>query len=153
MTYPAPARQAGFSLIELMIAILIVGIIAAFAIPNYSRSVRRAERTDARAALVDAQALQERYFFAYNTYLNASNFSSAYSGTDSPDGYFIIKSENDISCPVASCYKLSAERQTAGLDDACYKFYLDSKGIRSASKRQSDGTLAAADAAEKCWDR
>lgn len=53
-------RVAGFTLIELMIVIVIVGILAAIAYPSYQNSVRKSRRADAHAAISALQQGQER---------------------------------------------------------------------------------------------
>ncbi|HUO82577.1 MAG TPA: type IV pilin protein [Gammaproteobacteria bacterium] len=60
----------GFSLIELMIALLIVAIVAAIAIPGYRNYVMRANRNDATAALMKIAAAQEKFYLQNNTYTN-----------------------------------------------------------------------------------
>jgi len=52
----------GFTLIELMITVAIVGIIAAIALPNYTEYVKRASRAEAASALLDAANKQEQFF-------------------------------------------------------------------------------------------
>ena len=54
-------HQKGFSLVELMIVVAIVGIIASFAYPSYEEYVTRSKRSDAMAALVQASQAMERY--------------------------------------------------------------------------------------------
>ncbi len=51
----------GFTLIELMIVVAILGIIAAIAYPSYVESVRKARRADAISALLQVQMDQEKY--------------------------------------------------------------------------------------------
>jgi type IV pilus assembly protein PilE len=58
----------GFTLIELMIVITIIGIIAAIAVPSYNDYVLRAKRSEGRAALLDAAARQERVYSDNNQY-------------------------------------------------------------------------------------
>ena len=55
-------RQGGFTLIELMITVAIIGILAAVAYPAYTEQVAKGRRADARVRLVAAQQWMERYY-------------------------------------------------------------------------------------------
>ena len=59
----------GFTLIELMIVVAVVGILAAIAYPSYQEYVRKAKRAEGRTALVELLQQQERYMTQNNTYL------------------------------------------------------------------------------------
>ncbi len=61
-------HSAGFTLIELMIVVIIVGVLAAIAIPQYQNYVLRSNRTEGQALLTEAAARQERFFTQNNTY-------------------------------------------------------------------------------------
>ena len=61
-------RQQAFTLIELMIAVAIVGVLAAVAYPTYQNSVQKSRRADAQAALVELAGFMEQKFTEYNTY-------------------------------------------------------------------------------------
>ena len=61
----------GFTLIELMVAIAIIGILAAIAFPSYQDSVRKSKRAEGKAALLDLQNRLERYFIDRNSYATA----------------------------------------------------------------------------------
>lgn len=61
-------RVTGFTLIEVMIVVAIVGILAAIAYPSYVDSVRKGKRADGRAALTNLLQQQERYSTQNNTY-------------------------------------------------------------------------------------
>lgn len=56
-----PAGLRGFSLIELMIAVAVAGILAALATPGFMEPLRKARRLDAVTALADVQLAQERW--------------------------------------------------------------------------------------------
>lgn len=61
-------RIAGFTLVELMIVVAIVGILAGIAYPSYIDSVRKGKRAEGRAAVTSLLQQQERYFTQNNTY-------------------------------------------------------------------------------------
>jgi len=69
---PVPRQdQAGFTLVELMLAVIVVAVLAAVALPSYQAAVRKGKRSEAFAALSAVQQAQERW---------RSN-NSAYTGT------------------------------------------------------------------------
>ena len=61
-------KHSGFSLLELLVVLVIVGILASVAYPSYVDSVRKANRSEAIAELQNILAAQERYFLANRTY-------------------------------------------------------------------------------------
>lgn len=71
-----PSR--GFSLIELMMVVAIVGILMAVALPSYRSYVERGDRASARSTLMEANQFMERYYATNNRY------STAADGTGSP---------------------------------------------------------------------
>lgn len=66
-------REAGFSLIELMIVVAIIGIIAAIAYPSYVDNVRQTRRATAQADLMELAQWMERQYAADFSYLEGGN--------------------------------------------------------------------------------
>ena len=66
------ALMKGFTLLEVMIVVAIIGILAAIAYPSYDEYVKRGNRSEGMAQLNDIAARQERYYAQTHTYVSAS---------------------------------------------------------------------------------
>jgi type IV pilus assembly protein PilE len=66
-------RQAGFTLVELMITVAIVGILAAVAYPSYAEYVRRTARADAQSDMAENVQFLERVYTSNNRYDRTMN--------------------------------------------------------------------------------
>lgn len=69
----------GFSLIELMIVVVIVGVLAAVALPSYRNHLIKASRSAVQTELLDLASIQEKIFLNSNNY--SPNVATAYNGT------------------------------------------------------------------------
>ena len=127
----------GFTLVELMIVVAIVGILAAIAYPAYSQYILKSRRTDARNAVLDLASRQERFFSVNNTY----------STSPAALGYGATASTFPVSVSVSgqSYYNLTATISSAPAgfvgtatpvlpqtaDTKCYSFQVDQSGAQS----------------------
>lgn len=145
-------RAAGFSLIELMMAVLIVGVLASIAMPAYNGQVRKTRRTEARTALLDLAAREERFMAANNTY-TADPAALGYTAFNVPvsNGYYKLNTPTDVSGGTATTpatFTLTAA-PIAGKgqdkDKECATFVVDQTGKRSS--KDSGGH----DSTDTCW--
>lgn len=122
-------EQRGFSLIELMIVIALIGILAAIAIPNYQNYLVRSKRTAAEAFMLDVSGLQERYRLDNRTYTNDLDDLGVQAPPEVDDNYTIA-----ITL-VAPGYTITATPKGAQLaaDVDCGVLTLTSVGAKSAS--------------------
>lgn len=80
----------GFTLIELVIAVAVVGILAAIAYPSYQAQMQKSRRAEAKAALVAAAVQLERYFTERNTYATATLGTTGVYPAQSEHGYYTL---------------------------------------------------------------
>lgn len=116
----------GFTLIELMIAVAIVGLLAAIALPSYSSYVLRTRRTDAMAALTQAQTTIERCYAANFTYLTPAPCAAP--PAISSKGFYTV-----AAVGTATTYTLTATTSGSQIaDKTCTKMVIDQTNTMTA---------------------
>jgi type IV pilus assembly protein PilE len=145
---------AGFTLIELMIALAVVAILAAVALPSYLDSVRKGRRSEAISAIAAVQQAQERARSNFTSYCDDDHLTSAATTTqcglnvprNTPNGYYAL-ALSDIS---STGYTVTATAAGSQADDTrCAKM----------AAKVSDGNLSYGSGsssidwtdANRCW--
>jgi type IV pilus assembly protein PilE len=139
LCWPCRRRTRGFTLIEVMIVVAIIGILAAIAIPSYSSYIRKSRRADAMAALSQAQTTIERCY--------AVNFSYAMPPCAAPPaasdrGYYAI-----TAVSTATTYTLTATAAGSQVADTkCTTMTIDQANQQAAVDNANT-------AQPSCWYR
>ena len=131
--------NTGVTLIELMMVMVVVGILAAIALPSYRGYVMRASRADAKAATLSMAGALERCFTRFNAYDNAG-CAIVTTNVPSGDGHYLLSANVTASTFLVTAVPQGP--QTA--DTGCGDFRLNQANQRSVS-----GSKGAAE----CWGR
>lgn len=155
----------GFTLIELMIVMVIVGILAAIAYPSYRKHVQKTRRADCEVALLGLANAMERHFTETNKYCGTSVAGTCGSGTGSTrapstsiysQGCPVdAKSSADysynlrIASNTTTTYTIEAIPVSGGsqADDPCGTLTLDQAASKSVTNQPSGSSYTAAE----CW--
>lgn len=135
-------RICGFTLIEVMIAVAIVGILASVAYSSYQDSVTRSRRAEGKAVIMDLANRMERYFIDNNSYTGATIANVRGGNAMSENGWYQLS----ISAVAATTYTIQAAPQNsqATKDATCGSLILNQANSR---------TISGAGNAQDCWRR
>lgn len=129
----------GFTLLEIMVVVIIIAVLAAFAVPSYQRYILRADRAQARVTLMEAAQAMDRYYTTNYTYVGYTLPTSLQSSPPNGTPKFTI---TVVGTPSISSYTLKATSVNG--DDECATMTLNQAGIQ-----QSTGSATVAE----CWNR
>ena len=148
------SKQQGMTLIELVVVMVIVGILAAVAIPSYRSYVIRSQRSDAKDALLALATQQEKHYLQCNSYAGGAGSIAAVANcaagrlqgaATSKNGWYALSiptASNAISFTVRAV-AIAGENQAQ--DAECQRFEVTDRGVRTAfDSGGSDNTA-------ECW--
>ncbi|MDB5855903.1 MAG: hypothetical protein JWR22_3944 [Herminiimonas sp.] len=141
--HPSPPASCGFTLVELMVVAVIVSLLAALAIPNYTRYTRKAARAQAKSVMLDTAQRQERYYTNNGTYLTVGTGSGA-STWQNFAGSSYASRKYDVTTIAGALGAGTTTDLTSGFtvvgspanswsDPDCGTLQLDSTGLRSSN--------------------
>ncbi|CAN5785042.1 type IV pilin protein [soil metagenome] len=144
--------HSGFSLIEVLTVVTVIGILTALALPSFQEYVRRGHRAEARAGLLQAAQWMERVATANGVYPATTTRNGAditplpVSLTTVPGKRYAVS----LKTSTDSAYTLIAVPSGAQSDDKCGTFTLDQSSVRGVVLAAASGS---ADLIADCWNR
>lgn len=133
------ARAGGFTLIEVMIVVVVVGVLLLVALPGYERQTLKTKRALGKGELLGVMARQEQYFVnhrSYATTLADLGFTNPYS-IDGDGNRVAVNSANEIytialSSATATAFTLTATpKKGQAKDTLCGTLQITSTGVKS----------------------
>lgn len=129
-------RQGGVTLIELMIVVVVAAILGMIALPSYRQYSMRAQRTEAKIALLQLATNQERFYLQNNTYTN-NLVALGFLGGVSENGVYTLA----VPLANAQTYQATAVPTPGGGvngkdmngDAECQQFALNAQGLKTAA--------------------
>jgi len=137
------SRNKGFTLIELMIVVAIIGVLAAVALPAYQQSVRGGARAEAQSMLLQVAANQERFYSDNNSYsANADPLSNPAVATLTTEaGLYQVSVAACAAGAIANCFVATATPQGGQAADTCTTLTISNTGLKGST----------GDVVDNCW--
>ena len=136
--------ERGVTLVELMVVIVIIAVLSVFAIPSYKGYVMRAQRGDARVALMRVAQFMERAATANGRYpLTADVPASVLVVEGGRYDNVVVVSNNGLTFTATANRKAGTMQE----DDKCGNFSINQAGVRDITSEAAGMT------ADNCWRR
>jgi type IV pilus assembly protein PilE len=142
---PKPVQNAGFTLIELMVTILIATTLLTIAVPTYQTQIRKSRRTEARTTVLDLATREERYYSLNNSYSN-NDVDLGYGNANAQiqnlvvgSGYYkvtvTVTAANPAATPPtrAAFQVVATATGTQAKDTSCQTFTVDQTGTQTSA--------------------
>jgi type IV pilus assembly protein PilE len=145
---PGRSPQTGFTLIEVLIAVIIVGVLLSVALPSFMDSIRKGRRSEAFSAISALQQAQERWRSSNATYASSSDTGFA-TATTSPGGYYSVSVAAGSN---ATDYEIIADGtgSSQASDGACSRL---SVRVQGGAVLYASGSTFSHAASNPCWSR
>lgn len=127
----AQMKSKGFTLIEVMIVVVIVGILAAIAYPSYQQYVISGNRTDGRATLLNTAQALERCFTQFSAYNNASCTIANGATINSSKGLYTIGVVSAATTYTLTATPVAGKMQAR--DTRCTTITLNNLGVKGGT--------------------
>lgn len=139
-------KAAGFTLIEMMCAVALTGVISSIAYPTYKKVIHKARRSDAQIALMQLQMSEERYRSEHSSYGSLVELGSAAS---TPSGQYTLT----IASPSETGFRAQAVASgVQASDTTCHYMQITVDGLNVSYLSGSDASLSNTAATNKqCW--
>ena len=121
-------RNRGFSLIELLIAMVVVGILTSIALPAYTNQLRKSSRAEAQAFMTTAAGNQQQYLLNRRAYASSLSDLGATAPADLDSKYMFTVTAADGPPPT---FTLTATAIGAQANDACPTLLIDNAGNKT----------------------
>jgi type IV pilus assembly protein PilE len=126
--------EYGFSLLELLIVLVIIGILAKISYPIYTHALIKTHRTEAKIALINLAQHMEIYYLANNNSYEGANFNKLHLKNMTERNFYQLALKSTFST-----YQLSAKAKFS--DSECYLFMLNQLGEKTNAGNSS----------KQCW--
>ena len=150
-------KYNGFTLVELMIVVAIIGVLSAIAFPSYNSYMKKSGRADAKVGMSKLADKQERYYLQNNTYTNLFTAAGLNTSNISEEGYYAFSITPTAAADLVKGYVITATAiatksqagDTTTSAGDCTQLVLDSTGIKSAPL--SNDEFGTDPAVPDCW--